>query len=74
VVVPCPDRSVSSSHLLLEPVARGWTATDLSSTNGSMLIRDGDSVALHAGDTVALISGDMLKLGDRTIAVTVDVA
>ncbi|WP_052460920.1 RDD family protein [Microbacterium gorillae] len=72
VVVVDDSLSLSKSHFELTPEAGGdVTITDLASTNGVVLSRDGRSRRLPPGVAVALASGDVLEFGSRQARVEV---
>ena len=65
--------SVSGRHGLFKPTANGYAFTDLSSTNGSALLRAGSATAegLPGGQAVPVQAGDTLLLGDQKAPVVV---
>ncbi|MFO0747508.1 MAG: sigma 54-interacting transcriptional regulator [Myxococcota bacterium] len=65
--------SVSGRHGLFRPTASGYTFTDLGSTNGSALVRQGSGPpeGLPAMQAVPVTPGDVLWLGDRERPVVV---
>ncbi|MEH0110227.1 FHA domain-containing protein [Tersicoccus sp. MR15.9] len=75
VTVPSPQSDVSRSHLRIERVADGWRATDLHSTNGTVLTHPGQPARrLQGGASLPLRSGDGIDLGDGVTAVLEDLA
>jgi hypothetical protein len=62
------DRSISANHARLSRTAmgRGWTLTDLGSTNGTLLndVRVDEPVTLIVGDVVA-VGGVRFKVAGR---------
>lgn len=71
VTVPSPNSDISRSHLRLDAVDGRLTATDLRSTNGTVLTEaDGTATHLVAGDARTVHPGDVLTVGDG-ITVTV---
>ena len=76
VTVPSPNHEISSTHLEIRPgsgVDHGMSvATDLGSTNGTMLMQPGlPPEELQPGIAVSLIPGAIIDLGDGvTIQVT----
>jgi hypothetical protein len=50
-------------------------ATDLHTTNGTVLLRSGsDPVRLHPGEGTVVVSGDVLDLGDGITVAVEDLA
>ncbi|OMH31316.1 FHA domain-containing protein [Tersicoccus sp. Bi-70] len=75
VTVPSPQSDVSRSHLRIERLADGWHATDLHSTNGTVLTHPGEPARrLQDGASLPLRSGDGIDLGDGVTAVLEDLA
>jgi hypothetical protein len=71
VTVPSPNSDISRSHLRLDAVDGRVRATDLRSTNGTVLTEvDGTATHLVAGDARAVHPGDVLAVGDG-ITITV---
>jgi hypothetical protein len=76
VTVPSPHQEISATHLEIRPGAGAdhgsAIATDLGSTNGTMLAQPGlDAEELTPGIAVSLVPGAVLDLGDGvTIQVT----
>ncbi len=69
VTVPSPQQEISSTHLEIRPASSGdlgsVLATDLGSTNGSLLVQPGlEPERLRAGVPVLLASGARIDLGD----------
>lgn len=64
LTVPSPNQDISRTHLLVNP--DGWTieATDLHSTNGTMVRRGAEAVRLASGQPVIVRIGEVLDLGD----------
>jgi len=65
VTVPSPQQDISRSHV--EVRLEGWNvlAVDLNTTNGTTLLRSGQSpLRLHPGDPQLVVSGDVVDLGD----------
>jgi hypothetical protein len=65
VTVPSPQQDISRSHV--EVRLEGWhvLAVDLSTTNGTTLVRAGQApLSMHPGDPVLVVSGDVVDLGD----------
>ncbi|WP_193311432.1 FHA domain-containing protein [Georgenia satyanarayanai] len=67
--VTLPDASVSRTHLALRVGDGTVTATDLHSTNGTVVRREGRVHALPAGEEVTLVAGDELNLGRAVLRV-----
>jgi len=69
VSLPSPSREISSTHLEIRPApgpdASGVVATDLGSTNGTVLVQPGmPREELRAGVAVPLLPGAVIDLGD----------
>ncbi len=65
VTVTSPNQDVSRSHV--EVRLEGWhvLVTDLATTNGTVLHRDGQSPQrLHPGEPTLVVDGDVVDLGD----------
>ena len=65
LTVPSPNQEISRSHV--EICLEGWSvlARDLGSSNGTLLVRDGDTpVKLPQTSPLQLQSGDVLDLGE----------
>ncbi|WP_395243614.1 FHA domain-containing protein [Agromyces sp. MMS24-K17] len=67
VVLPGADDSVSASHLELRAEGMRLVATDLRSTNGTVIERDGVVRRMRAGESVVVNPGTRLRLGADTI-------
>lgn len=67
--VALPDDSVSRTHLAIRVVDGTATATDLHSTNGTLVRRRGGVVALVPGEDTPLEAGDELHVGAAVIRV-----
>lgn len=64
--------TLSRTHFELIPLAAGGLVViDRASTNGIVVSRSGEHVAVAAGAPTALRSGDRLELGDRSLTVEV---
>ncbi|SIT84468.1 FHA domain-containing protein [Microbacterium sp. RU33B] len=71
VAVDSPQQDISRSHLELRVEGDTIVATDLQTTNGTLLLRAGSSpTRLHPGEQTVVVPGDVLDLGD---GITVDV-
>lgn len=71
VAVDSPQQDISRSHVELRVEGESIVATDLRTTNGTTLLRQGaDPVRLHPGEGTVVIPGDVLDLGDGiTVAI-----
>ena len=71
VAVDSPQQDISRSHVELRVEGDSIVATDLRTTNGTMLLRAGaDPMRLHPGEGTVVVPGDVLDLGDGiTVAV-----
>jgi hypothetical protein len=73
MTVPSPNHDISRTHLEVAP--DGWqiVATDLNSTNGTILVRPGgvDRHQLAAGEAVTVQVGSVVELGDG-VSVLID--
>jgi hypothetical protein len=69
-LLPVADagKSVSKTHALLEPRGDELLVTDLGSTNGTTIVRDGTRAAVAS--TERLADGDVLMVGNVEIRVT----
>lgn len=69
--VPVRDETLtlSKTHFEIGADASGAWIVDRHSTNGTVLVRDGDRLALVAGAPMPLRAGDRLELGDRSAIV-----
>ncbi|KDA05491.1 hypothetical protein DC31_16935 [Microbacterium sp. CH12i] len=63
------SRSLSKTHLLVQPVDGGLEIVDCRSTNGSGLIRSGAEYTVTPDVAVMVMDGDTILFGDRTAAV-----
>ena len=70
-VVPGDASSVSKAHLLVDFDGTTVIVEDLRSTNGSTLVRDGDTRRLEPGVPVPLVDGDRVALGTLSFAIDV---
>lgn len=72
VVVTDPERTVSKTHAILEPSGDALVVTDLRSTNGVRVEREGAAPhELPAGASARLMPGDLLVLGEFRLRVGV---
>ncbi|MGE9364180.1 hypothetical protein [Isoptericola nanjingensis] len=65
VTVPSPQQDISRSHV--EVRLEGWhvLVSDMSTTNGTTLLRSGQPpLRLHPGEPVLVVSRDVVDLGD----------
>jgi len=65
VTVPSPQQDISRSHV--EVRLEGWhvLVSDMSTTNGTTLLRSGQPpLRLHPGEPVLVVSRDVIDLGD----------
>jgi pSer/pThr/pTyr-binding forkhead associated (FHA) protein len=71
IAVESPQQDISRSHVELRVEGDSIIATDLNTTNGTVLLRSGsDPVRLHPGEGTVVVPGDVLDLGDGiTVAV-----
>jgi len=70
--VTLPHLSVSRTHVALHVGDGAVTATDLGSTNGTVVRRGGRAVVLEAGRATGLEEGDLLAVGDVVLPVVAD--
>lgn len=65
VEVPSPEQDISRSHVEIKQSTAGVSATDLNSTNGS-LVRTGDGITrtLDQGRSLLIDIGDRIEIGD----------
>jgi hypothetical protein len=68
LIVPVTDntRSLSKTHFAITATSEGFAVTDLHSTNGVVVHREGVDMAVEPGAALPLISGDRLVVGDRS--------
>ncbi|KRA25033.1 hypothetical protein ASD65_11805 [Microbacterium sp. Root61] len=65
VAVDSPQQDISRSHLELRVEGDSILATDLHTTNGTILHRAGaEPVRIHPGEQIVVVDGDLLDLGD----------
>ncbi len=65
VKVPSPSSDISRNHLRVVPEGWAIVATDLHSTNGTLVHRRGEGpIRLNPGEGLAVQLGDILDLGD----------
>lgn len=67
ITVASPGEIVSGTHLELRVVGTRLVATDLRSTNGTMLRTASGVRRLRAGESIVVMPGSTLELGDDTI-------
>lgn len=71
VVVPVRDETLSLSKTHFEAAAEasgGWVL-DRHSTNGMILVREGQRIACPAGQRVPVRLGDAIEIGDRIVTI-----
>jgi uncharacterized RDD family membrane protein YckC len=71
VIVAVRDETLSLSKTHFEAAAEasgGWVL-DRHSTNGMILVRDGQRIACPAGQRVAVRLGDAIEIGDRIVTI-----
>jgi len=65
VVVDSPQQDISRSHVEFRVEGDSILVTDLHTTNGTMLVREGAApVRLHPGEPTVTVPGDLIDLGD----------
>ncbi|GAA1978543.1 FHA domain-containing protein [Microbacterium pumilum] len=75
IAVESPQQDISRSHVELRVEGDSIIATDLNTTNGTLLLRSGsDPVRLHPGEPTVVVPGDILDLGDGITVAIEDVA
>lgn len=70
-IVPVRDETLSLSKTHFEAAAEasgGWV-TDRNSTNGTVVVRDGERIACAPGERVRIRLGDAIEIGDRIVTV-----
>ncbi len=68
VTVPSPSRELSATHLELRPVGSSLVATDMRSTNGTIVRLPGAAPrALLRGESIVVVPGTRLDLGDGAV-------
>lgn len=69
VTVDSPNQDISRSHIEVRREGESAVVTDLDTTNGTVLHRDGSTpMRLHPGEATMLLDGDVLDLGDEVTA------
>ena len=67
-LVTIANPNISRSHVELRVEGRDVLATDLNTTNGTRLLRQGaEPVRLHPGEATLLVAGDRLDLGEGIV-------
>ena len=64
VTVPSPNNDISRTHLQVRQEGEDVVVTDLHSTNGVLLVRDGLPQRMHPGEAVAVLPGVIIDVGD----------
>ncbi len=65
VAVDSPQQDISRSHVEIRAEGEHVLATDLGTTNGTVLLRGGnDPVRLHPHEPTMVVDGDVLDIGD----------
>lgn len=65
ITVASPTHDISRNHVEIRRDGEAMTVTDLHTTNGTMLLREGDGpLRLHPGEPTMVLSGDVLDIGD----------
>ncbi|RCS56940.1 FHA domain-containing protein [Microbacterium sp. JB110] len=64
ITVASPMHDISRNHIEIKIEDDVAMVTDLDSTNGTLLYRDGDPQRLHPGERTILIEGDALDVGE----------
>ena len=67
VTVPSPHAVVSGTHLELRLEGTRLVATDLKSTNGTIVRSASGSRRMRSGESIVVAPGSSLDLGDDTI-------
>ncbi|MEF3404333.1 FHA domain-containing protein [Agromyces sp. CCNWLW203] len=67
LTVESPEGVISGTHLELRLVGSRLVATDLHSTNGTVLRTASGTRRLRAGESIVVLPGALLDLGDDTI-------
>ncbi|MGZ0712045.1 FHA domain-containing protein (plasmid) [Coraliomargarita sp. W4R53] len=71
IALESPQQDISRSHVEVRAEGDSVIATDLNTTNGTLLLRTGaEPVRLHPGEATVVVPGDVLDLGDGiTVAI-----
>lgn len=69
IAIPDETRSISKTHLSLRVTELGVELSDLGSTNGTEIERDGQSAVVAPGAPVLAARGDTVRFGDRTFVI-----
>jgi len=65
IAVDSPQHDISRSHVEIRAEGEHVLATDLGTTNGTVLLRGGsDPVRLHPHEPTMVVDGDVLDIGD----------
>ncbi len=69
LAVPDESRTVSKTHVKLEPAAGAVLVTDRHSTNGVVVITAGVATRCRAGEPMVAHPGSVVRFGDREMQV-----
>lgn len=69
VAIPDETRSISKTHLSFRVSERGVEVSDLGSTNGTEIERDGAVRELVVGTPVLAAVGDTVRFGERSLVI-----
>jgi hypothetical protein len=61
--------SLSKTHFEAAAEASGGWVRDRHSTNGTVIVRDGDRIPCPPGETVRIRLGDAIEIGDRIVTI-----
>ena len=65
VTVPSPNNDISRTHVQVRQDGEDVVVTDLNSTNGVLVARDGGAPQrLHPGEPFAVLPGAVVDIGD----------
>ncbi len=65
VTVPSPNNDISRTHVQVRQDGEDVVVTDLNSTNGVLVVRDGGAAQrLHPGEPFTLLPGAVVDIGD----------
>ncbi len=68
-IIPDETRTVSKTHVKLEPAAGAVLVTDRHSTNGVVVITAGVATRCRAGEPMMAGPGSVVRFGDREMQV-----
>ncbi|MDR1354723.1 MAG: FHA domain-containing protein [Propionibacteriaceae bacterium] len=68
IKVHSPNRDVSRTHMRIDPQGGAWLVSDLNSTNGTLVRRQGEATVVATGGAPVLVTfGTLIALGDNVV-------